>query len=315
MVLAKNLTAYFNINESLSDENNQAMAHTWGEGFQYAGNCGPYTDITDISNSKYDPPYFCRRTPGQQEFAYRFKEYNPNDTEKNYPYFTNRIITVSSGACFKYNVPNAKNPGIQGIDPLEHNYTFFNSTYTSSICIPKCSDGWSATIYIYRGTKTPVFDEANSCGDRCKWIWAYRAWGPNLTEPPAIFECPITVSEVSNTTTDAQQIPDSVARVAAASIALQGQWTGAVEDKDWTQYQFNAFKYVRKTIHIPPILCLGPTDFCLSCFLVLHWMSTDCQMNTPVQIWRNSRFVLSRQWWKETLSSAYQAKSLSSAAT
>ena len=243
MVLVKDLTAYYHGNESLSNENNQAVAHSWGEG--YAGNCGPYDDITDISNSKYGPPYFCRRTPGQQEFAYRFREYNPNDTGKNYPSFTNRIITVSSGACFTYFVPHAEHPGTQCIDLQGFNYTFYNSTYSSSICIPFGSAGWSSTIYIYRGKQTPVADEASSCGDRCKWVWAYRAWGPGLEDPTTIFQCPITVSEVSNTTTDAQQIPDSVARVAAASIALQGRWTGTWENPDWTQYQFNVFKYVK----------------------------------------------------------------------
>ena len=246
MVRARNLTAYFNMNVSLSDEYNQATAHSWGEISQSLRSCGPYNDIKDISNSKYDPPYYCRRTPGQQEFAYRFKEYNPSDTEGSYPFFTNRIITVSSGTCFKYEVPNASQPGPPCIDSCARNYTFHNSTYTSSICIPIASDGWSATIYMYRGTATPVLDEANSCGDRCKWIWAFRTWGPDLEpqSPPAIFQCPITVSEVSNTTMDAQQIPDSVARVAAASIALQGRWTGIETNKNWTQYQFNAFKYV-----------------------------------------------------------------------
>ena len=242
MVRARNLTAYFNANESLSDELNQATAHSWGEISQSLESCGPYNDITDISNSKYDPPYYCRRTSEPQEFAYRFKEYNPSDTEETYPFFTDRIITVSSGTCFKYEVPNADLPGTQCIDPQARNYTFQNSTYTSSICIPIASDGWAATIYMYLGTKTPVYDEANRCGDRCMWIWAFRTWGPEIgpQSPPAIFQCPITVNEVSNATMDAQQIPDAVARVAAASIALQGRWTGPETNKIWTQYQFNA---------------------------------------------------------------------------
>ena len=245
MVRARNLTAYFNANESLSDEDNQATAHSWGEISQSLESCGPYNDITDISNFKYDPPYYCRRTPGQQEFAYRVKEYNPRDTEESYPSFTNLIITVSSGTCFKYSVAKAATFEDQCIDQPGRNYTFSNSTYASSICIPQARDGWSATIYINRGLKTPVLDEANSCGDRCKWIWAFRTLGQydylEPQDPAASFQCPITVSEVSNTTMDAQQIPDSVARVAAASIALQGKWTGLVDDKIWTQYQFNAF--------------------------------------------------------------------------
>lgn len=198
------------MNESLSDELNQAMAHSWGVISQSLESCGPYNDNTDILNSKYDPPYYCRRTPGQQEFAYRFKEYNPSDTEETYPFFTDRIITVSSGTCFKYEVPNANLPGTQRIDSSAWNYTFHNSTYISSVCISIASGGWSATIYIYRGTETPVLHEANSCGNRCKWIWAFRTWGPNLEpqNPPAISQRPITVGEVSSTRIDAQRIPD-----------------------------------------------------------------------------------------------------------
>ena len=107
MVLTSNLTDYFNINMPLSNELNQAMAHSWGEGSQYGGLCEPYNSVADISNSKSNPPYFCRRTLGQQEFAYRFKEYNPTDVGKTYPYFTERIITVSSGTCIQYNVLDA----------------------------------------------------------------------------------------------------------------------------------------------------------------------------------------------------------------
>ena len=227
----------------LSNELNQAMAHSWGEGSQYGGLCEPYNSVADISNSKSNPPYFCRRTLGQQEFAYRFKEYNPTDVGKTYPYFTERIITVSSGTCIQYNVLDAQSPPTTSncIGYPGWNYSFFNSTYNSSLCIPFSSAGWSATIYIYNGTQPPGLDEDSSCGNRCKWIWAYRAWGPDLNDSPAIFQCPITVSEVSNTKMDAQQIPDSVARTAAASIALQGRWTGTEEDKNWIQYQFNAF--------------------------------------------------------------------------
>ena len=223
------------------------MAHSWGEVSQYGGVCKPYNsvaDISNISNSKLNPPYFCRRTPGQQEFAYRFKEYNPTDKGKSYPHFTERIITVSSGTCIQYNVLDARFPPNTSdcIGNPGSNYAFFNSTYNSSLCIPKSSEGWSATIYIYLGAQPPDVDEDSSCGNRCKWIWAYRSWGPDLIDSPAIFQCPITVSEVSNTKMDAQQIPDSVARTAAASIALQGQWTGTVEQKNWIQYQFNAFR-------------------------------------------------------------------------
>lgn len=218
----------------------QGTAHSFGEQFQDPASCGPYDGIATILNSKYDPPYFCRRTPGQQEFAYRFKEYNPDDKEKIYPYFTNRIITVSSGTCLEYNVPNSEKtmtPQCIGLPGTK--YVFHNATYKSTFCVPISSDGWASTIYIYYGTKTPALDEDYSCGSRCKWIWAFRSLVQSVEVPGTLFQCPITVSEVSNARGDEQKIPDAVARVAAASIALQGRWMGTVENKIWQQYQFN----------------------------------------------------------------------------
>ena len=222
------------------------MAHSWGEQSQNNADCEPYDDLADILNSKEDPPYFCRRTPGKQEFAYRFKEYNPNDKQKIYPAFTDRIITVSSDAYLKYNVSsNADNPeviancfGLAG-----YAYAYQNSTYNNTACIPISSSGWSATTYMYFGVRTPALDEDFSCGNRCKRIWAYRSNGPYAAKnSAAFFQCPVTVNEVSNTTSDQHQIPDAVARAAAASIALQGRWTGNVTDKVWVQYQFNPIK-------------------------------------------------------------------------
>ena len=243
-VNASNLTGYFNGYIPLRAEDNQAVAHIYGEVAPAGKNCEPYKDIEQVYNSSNDPPYFCRRTPGKQEFAYRFKEYNYHDSQRMYPFFTNRVITASSGVCFNY----IELKHTLGPDLYNHmaaaNYTFSNSTYNSSISIPVSSEGWTATTYIYRGTKPPHLAEVNSCGDRCMWIWAHRASVPG-NDTSTFYQCPITISEVSNTTTDLQDVPNSVARVAAASIALQGRWTGPLENKIWTQYQFYAVKYVK----------------------------------------------------------------------
>lgn len=243
MVNAPNLTSYFNF-KPLGPEFNQAVAHSYGETTQSAGDCGLYEDIAQVYNSMDNPPYFCRRTPGKQEFAYRFKEYNNEDSERRYPALTKRVITASSGVCFNYTENNhTLGPDLYN-NMAAYNYTFSNSTYTSTISIPISSEGWAATTYIYRGTALPHLAGVNSCGDRCMWIWAHRASIPG-NDTSTFYQCPITISEVSNTTTDLQDIPDSVARVAAASIALQGRWAGSENKKIWTQYQFYAFKYVR----------------------------------------------------------------------
>ena len=243
IVNSTNLTSYFNGQRPLGPEVNQAVAHTYGEVAQGGKGCEPYEDIAQVYNSSNDPPYFCRRTPGKQQFAYRFKEYNYDDREKIYPSFTNRIITASSGECLNYTELNhTLGPDLYNI-MAAWNYTFSNSTYNSSISIPISSDGWTATTYIYRGPKLPHLAEDN-CGDRCLWIWAHRAELPG-SDTSTFYQCPITISEVSNATTALQDVPDSVARVAAASIALQGRWSGPVKNKIWTQYQFYAIKYVK----------------------------------------------------------------------
>ena len=241
---ASNLTSYFNGNISLGAEESQAVAHTYGEVAQGGGDCEQYEDVAQVYKSSNDPPYFCRRTPGKQEFAYRLKEYNYDDSERMYPSFTNRVITASSGVCFEYTELNhTLGPDLHN-NMAANNYTFFNSTYNSSISIPTSSDGWTATTYIYRGTKPPHLATVNSCGDRCMWIWAHRTSVPE-EDTSTFYQCPITVSEVSNAMTDLQDVPNSVARIAAASIALQGRWTGPVENKIWTQYQFYAVQYVK----------------------------------------------------------------------
>jgi hypothetical protein len=57
-------------------------------------------------------------------------------------------------------------------------------------------------------------------------------------EQSAFYECPITISPVSNTTTDAQTISDSIARLAASAIGLQGRSALADGNEFWTQFQF-----------------------------------------------------------------------------
>ena len=240
MVTTANLSNYFNKDWPLSFENNQALAHNWGQNIKTFP-CQSYEDIAEVYKSRQNFFYFCRRTAGKQEFTYRFKEYNSDDDEKAYPYFTNRLITASSGVCIEYNVLGNK-PYYDPIQNLGYfNYTFSNFTNTSSILIPMTSVGWSATVYIYRGPELPQLTKVNSCGNRCLWIWAHRTSVPG-NSASTFFQCPITISEVSNATTPLHKIPDPVARVAAASIALQGRWAGEPTKKTWTQYQFNAWR-------------------------------------------------------------------------
>ena len=221
----------------------QATANLYGQ-MGVASDCGDYTDISEVQNSRKYDNYYCRRTPGSQEFAFRFYEYNPDDQQRTYPFFTNRIVTASAGKCIIY--PSVtQSPGIDlDGNPAAINFTFTNGSFTDSISIPKANDGLSGTTYIHRGMKTP--GDANSplvvCGPRCLWMWVHKAQGPN--DNSTFYQCPITVSEVSNAPYDRQKINDVIARTAAASIALHGGWTGTSQEQIFTSFNFYAAGYV-----------------------------------------------------------------------
>ncbi|MCJ1330115.1 hypothetical protein MMC10_006797 [Thelotrema lepadinum] len=196
--------------------------------------CGVYTDVSDIL-------YFCRRDLDNQEFAYRFKEYHPDDTQRNYPYFTNRTITASSGPCFAYGQTKRHyfNPD-EGKMAMWY-YEFSNGTNNGNVTIPVQYEAASSTTYLYRGIVPPQNATIYDCGPRYMWMYAHMSPVSPLPsdgpDPNSIFYlCPITVSAVANAMQPAHQVPNGIARLAAASIALQGR----VQDPPylWEQYQF-----------------------------------------------------------------------------
>ena len=219
----------------------QARAHAYGEEATDTG-CGVYNTTADILHSKNDYNYYCRRTPKQQEFAYRFSEYNPENKQQTFPHFTNRIITASSGPCYKYyELNNTLAPNLGGLLSA-WNYTFTNGTYNSSIRIPVDMEALNGTTYVYRGVNIPQNATEFSCGPRCMWMWAHRSVG--VASKSVFFQCPITVSQVSNTTDTRQELSDGMARLAASAIGLQGRFVTVGDKKKkriWTQYQFYPF--------------------------------------------------------------------------
>ncbi|KAI4216246.1 MAG: hypothetical protein LQ351_001256 [Letrouitia transgressa] len=241
-VKVPNLTCYFQNKvcpNDFRDEITQGQAHSNGNVGSNVG-CGAYDSISDILQSRQNPYIFCRRVPGQ--FAYRFSEYNPTDNQSTFPHFTDRIITTSAGTCFEYDqtgsAPGTDANGFAGAT----NYTFSNGTYNGSISIPLASGGLKATTYIYRGIKPPAQATIQSCGPRCIWVWAYRS--PGTEESPRFYQCPISISTVSNVTDVQQEVPDGVARTAAAAIALQGRWSNGTGNMSWVQMQFYPFGFV-----------------------------------------------------------------------
>ena len=226
------------------EETKQSRAHINGE-LARSARCGPYDVISDVINSKIDYGYFCRRTSGNQEFAYRFSEYNPMDPEKRFPHFTQRIITASAGPCFQYH--KIKEPtrtkDVNG-NLAAWLYEFTNGTFSSNITIPIGDEALSGTTYVYRGANVPQLATTYACGPRCMRMWAHRSFGEgnDPDDQDAFFECQVNISEVMNATIDEHHVPDDVARLAASAIGLQGRFSGA--GKVWTQYQFYPLGYV-----------------------------------------------------------------------
>jgi hypothetical protein len=247
-VSAPDLTCYSYHKKCELPETSQGLAHSYGEAALSGPECAPYDDISDVMNNRSNSGYWCRRTPGHKEFAYRFSEYNPDDVHGTYPRFTNRVITASAGQCFNYSQTHSSLTKDVNGDFSVWNFTFTNGSYTSSITIPRRSDARGGTTYIYRGTDVPLSETRWRCGPRCMEMWAHNSPGISPdNETSTFYQCPITISHVGNTEYDSQNISDYMARLAASAIGLQGRPTMApgLEGQPlvpiWTQYQYYAF--------------------------------------------------------------------------
>ena len=152
------------------------------------------------------------------------------------------MITASSGECNEYSQVYAQPTTVGDTKTPNHisamNFTYTNNLTIGSIVIPTSALGNEGTTYIYRGIKKPAEAVTYAYGDRGTWMWAYR--NPGTKQDPRFYECPITVNAVSNVLDPKHNITDGVAREAAASIALQGQYRGSGEDPDFRQWQWYA---------------------------------------------------------------------------
>ena len=243
-VNASDLSCYYDNNICPGEpEVPQILAHTYGEIAQ-SDQCCEYKELSDVLISDKNCAYYCNRTPGQEEFAYRFREINPEDYPKTYPLFTNRVVTASSNECYQYNVNMnslIKVPDDNG-DLAAFNWSYSNGTVSDNITIPTEYSAYDSTTYIYRGLNMPQNETESACGPRCMWMWAWRAHSTlpsDSDQPVAVFRCSITISSVSNTTLESQTISDEMAKLAAASIGLQGRYVDHDNGngKTWTQYQ------------------------------------------------------------------------------
>lgn len=237
-VVAPDLSCYYH-NQTCAQgpRIRQGIAHSYGQ-LVLSSDCGPYNDISEVFKSKNLYDYYCRRTPGKQQFAYRFLEFNPNDTRKAYPWMTDRVITAESGPCLKYHAKGKPTP-----EGARSNYTYTNSSgYTGWIDIPNVFEDYASTTYIYRGYHQPEDADLQKCGPpgaHCMTIWAHRNGGGGQTS--MFYQCPITVSDVSNVKYETQKVSSNVSLLAAASIGINGRGGDDAKKDNWQQYQYSPF--------------------------------------------------------------------------
>ena len=227
----------------------QSFIHAMGETTLGWSNCSYNTD-DDIKKASQDCVYFTR-TSGS-EFAFRFAEYNLNDLSSAYPYRTDRIVKASPGNCYEYGVSKDKISEADSPDGKKEVfvYPFYNETYNGILPVPKPNSAFDATTYVWNGTEVPQNATVQLCGPRCVWLYAFQSIGDITDRPDMVYQCPITISEVSGTTQEAHILSDENARLLAASIALSGRYTNPNGPrKVWRQYQLYMWEYVNLQIY------------------------------------------------------------------
>ena len=213
------------------------IAHSFGEMIlMFTGTA--YSEVDDILHDKTMPRYFHREIPDQQQVAYRFNEYNLNDTQKIYPRLTNRTIYAEAKNCITYDIISA-----DGNDPQTLTYPD-DTGANATIMIPQDFLGREGTTYIYRGFHDPPDAELQSCGERCLSMWVYKnssGFPKSSPEPTALYKCPVNISDVNNASRPEHHIPNQVVKMAVAAIALRGIYRGPpgnLSEQDYGSYQF-----------------------------------------------------------------------------
>ncbi|KAL9603993.1 MAG: hypothetical protein Q9219_000755 [cf. Caloplaca sp. 3 TL-2023] len=211
-----------------SEVTTQASAHIYGE-MSLAAEVGSYRDISDVLRSTNDYQYYHREDPRQ--YAYRFNEYNIDDTQRRYPFFTDRTFTAESLHCSRHDELSKEG---------KESTTFtYGSPDGGNITIPNNFLGREGTTYIYKAFHAPAGADWFSCGDKCLKMWAYKnPWGARKSG--FFYECDVSISSVSNAYATQHEIPDKTIKEALAAIALRGQYRGEKGGLNYQQQQFYA---------------------------------------------------------------------------
>lgn len=291
-VMVPLLNCYYNNGTCTTGDNEppeiaQNEAHSYGE-ITPGQNACLYTTNDDIFNTRQDCDYFINRN--QHEFAYRFMEYNPDDGGRSYPYLTHRLIKASAGKCYQYTTGTPHNIASHNGPRSIRVWPYKNGTYNETIAIPISDTAFDSTTYAYLGDLEPQNAPLQRCGPRCIKLYAFRSGGPVTNRDEAVFQCPITISDVTNSTNQAHDVPNDVARMAAASIALTGRYTNLPGDapgqKHWQQFQLYPLGYVC------PFAIPYPVRFALELQCIQASAITDVVNNWLTVCVRSSRWEI-----------------------
>lgn len=212
-----------------------AIAHAYGKRRASRDQSCSYQSIEDINKGPQACFYFTRKD--QREFAVRYVDSNPADLTNAYPYYgTQRIITTAATNCsgsFHVATPHVADSA----DGKESEFVwqFENSTGTYPLSIPRSILAAQSTTYVWNGTNIPPVATSQACGPRCIVLYALRDFRRGSDHEINIFQCRITISPMSNIKDPAHVLSDSVARTAAASIALSGRWRR--DSSAWRNFQ------------------------------------------------------------------------------
>ena len=208
------------------------IAHTYGGQKITDENCR-YQTAEEISQGPQTCRYFIRND--RLEFAVRYADSNPADLNNAYPYFgAKRIVTIAATNCNAYRTgePDKAND----LDSINSVFVwhFKNSTGMYTIDVARVLLARHSTTYIWNGTHLPPSETLQVCGRRCVVLYALRDMDRGSNQEFSIFQCHINISPMFNAKDPAHELPDGVARTAAASIALSGR---SGTDTQWREAQ------------------------------------------------------------------------------
>ena len=200
----------------------QAQAHMYGF-VTSTYNLGNASDLVASQESGRNAPAGYLTYDLVDHWVAQFTETNPDSKQL---FYTNRTAN-SSWLCTSYDV-------LTGQDGDRTNITYHDGEQIRSFDVGET--GPEATTYI---TETEVV-----CGPRCAQVWAFQTQIPEMGILPTLYQCNITISNVSNPYHPEHILPDMQARIAAGAIGLDG-FQHDNTTKQWVRYHAG---YVNKPI-------------------------------------------------------------------